>query len=178
MWQSGLGSANVGSATDWSSQVSSRSHSGHGGSARSRTRSRRFAKPVRHQSDGSSKRSKARDSARRSVTGFCSASARVRSTARSLSVEDEPAPACALSRSSRTTASSRASFRPFRSNSIIVARNPGEPYPVPDAPTPSKKARWCGPFYGGASRARTGDLLGAIQALSQLSYSPARANCS
>ncbi len=26
----------------------------------------------------------------------------------------------------------------------------------------------------GASRARTGDLLGAIQALSQLSYSPAR----
>src|SRR4249919_379109 len=27
-------------------------------------------------------------------------------------------------------------------------------------------------FFGGASRARTGDLLGAIQALSQLSYSP------
>ena len=26
----------------------------------------------------------------------------------------------------------------------------------------------------GASRARTGDLLGAIQALSQLSYSPAK----
>ncbi len=26
----------------------------------------------------------------------------------------------------------------------------------------------------GASRARTGDLLGAIQALSQLSYSPVR----
>src|SRR4051812_32668497 len=30
-------------------------------------------------------------------------------------------------------------------------------------------------FGDGASRARTGDLLGAIQALSQLSYSPARA---
>ena len=29
-------------------------------------------------------------------------------------------------------------------------------------------------FRGGASRARTGDLLGAIQALSQLSYSPER----
>ena len=28
----------------------------------------------------------------------------------------------------------------------------------------------------GASRARTGDLLGAIQALSQLSYSPAKAS--
>ncbi len=30
----------------------------------------------------------------------------------------------------------------------------------------------------GASRTRTGDLLGAIQALSQLSYSPAAAQCS
>jgi hypothetical protein len=29
-------------------------------------------------------------------------------------------------------------------------------------------------FLDGASRTRTGDLLGAIQALSQLSYSPAR----
>jgi hypothetical protein len=28
--------------------------------------------------------------------------------------------------------------------------------------------------FHGASRTRTGDLLGAIQALSQLSYSPAR----
>jgi hypothetical protein len=28
-------------------------------------------------------------------------------------------------------------------------------------------------FASGASRTRTGDLLGAIQALSQLSYSPA-----
>jgi hypothetical protein len=28
--------------------------------------------------------------------------------------------------------------------------------------------------FDGASRTRTGDLLGAIQALSQLSYSPAR----
>jgi hypothetical protein len=28
--------------------------------------------------------------------------------------------------------------------------------------------------FHGASRARTGDLLGAIQALSQLSYSPVR----
>ena len=31
---------------------------------------------------------------------------------------------------------------------------------------------------GGASRTRTGDLLGAIQALSQLSYSPAAAKSS
>jgi hypothetical protein len=29
------------------------------------------------------------------------------------------------------------------------------------------------PTFSGASRTRTGDLLGAIQALSQLSYSPA-----
>ncbi len=35
------------------------------------------------------------------------------------------------------------------------------------------KARVCRPFGDGASRTRTGDLLGAIQALSQLSYSPA-----
>jgi hypothetical protein len=42
----------------------------------------------------------------------------------------------------------------------------------------NEKARICGPFYDGASRARTGDLLGAIQALSQLSYSPGRADCS
>jgi hypothetical protein len=32
---------------------------------------------------------------------------------------------------------------------------------------------WPEEALGGASRARTGDLLGAIQALSQLSYSPA-----
>jgi hypothetical protein len=32
--------------------------------------------------------------------------------------------------------------------------------------------------FHGASRTRTGDLLGAIQALSQLSYSPARTKCS
>jgi hypothetical protein len=30
------------------------------------------------------------------------------------------------------------------------------------------------PMVSGASRTRTGDLLGAIQALSQLSYSPAK----
>ena len=42
-------------------------------------------------SGGSSRRSKARDSARRSVTGFCAERARVRITARSLRVEDEPA---------------------------------------------------------------------------------------
>jgi hypothetical protein len=37
----------------------------------------------------------------------------------------------------------------------------------------TKKARrHAAPFKGGASRTRTGDLLGAIQALSQLSYSP------
>ena len=36
----------------------------------------------------------------------------------------------------------------------------------------------CGSFSCGASRTRTGDLLGAIQALSQLSYSPGRAKCS
>jgi hypothetical protein len=35
------------------------------------------------------------------------------------------------------------------------------------------KGRNCRPFRDGASRTRTGDLLGAIQALSQLSYSPA-----
>ena len=35
------------------------------------------------------------------------------------------------------------------------------------------EARSCGPLRDGARRARTADLLGAIQALSQLSYSPA-----
>ena len=39
----------------------------------------------------------------------------------------------------------------------------------------TKKPRLNRGFSYGASRARTGDLLGAIQALSQLSYSPARA---
>jgi hypothetical protein len=34
-----------------------------------------------------------------------------------------------------------------------------------------------GSITDGASRTRTGDLLGAIQALSQLSYSPAAADC-
>jgi hypothetical protein len=38
---------------------------------------------------------------------------------------------------------------------------------------PIRKLPICGGFHG-ASRTRTGDLLGAIQALSQLSYSPAR----
>ena len=38
-----------------------------------------------------------------------------------------------------------------------------------------KRPAVCRPFDGGASRTRTGDLLGAIQALSQLSYSPGRA---
>ncbi len=33
-------------------------------------------------------------------------------------------------------------------------------------------------FLDGARRARTADLLGAIQALSQLSYSPGKADCS
>ena len=36
----------------------------------------------------------------------------------------------------------------------------------------------CSKFSDGASRTRTGDLLGAIQALSQLSYSPAEEKCS
>jgi hypothetical protein len=58
----------------------------------------------------SSRRSKARDSARRSVTCFCSERARVRITARSLRFEEEPASASALPRRSRTTDSSRASF--------------------------------------------------------------------
>src|SRR3954452_23878102 len=40
-------------------------------------------------------------------------------------------------------------------------------------PTPERRrARSRGPFGSGASRARTGDLLHAMQALSQLSYSP------
>src|SRR6266851_2809423 len=47
-------------------------------------------------------------------------------------------------------------------------------------PTPGNPRRCCAArlrrsWVNGASRARTGDLLGAIQALSQLSYSPAGA---
>jgi hypothetical protein len=44
-----------------------------------------------------------------------------------------------------------------------------------DFPHPKQNKKVC--FQGfpyGASRTRTGDLLGAIQALSHLSYSPAR----
>ena len=127
-WQSGLDSSNLGSAKDWLLPVPSHSPSSPGGYARSGRRSRRplsIARVSRHprsdQVGESSRRSKARDSARRSVTGFCSESARVRITARSLRVEDEPARASARCRSSRTTVCSRASFRPFRSNSIITA---------------------------------------------------------
>ena len=40
---------------------------------------------------------------------------------------------------------------------------------------PARTRPRAGTFRNGASRARTGDLLGAIQALSQLSYSPADA---
>jgi hypothetical protein len=66
-----------------------------------------------------SRRSSARASARRSVMGFRSESARSRMTARSLSVEDVPAPASAFARRVRMTLSSNATFRPLRSNSII-----------------------------------------------------------
>src|SRR5919204_6445459 len=47
-----------------------------------------------------------------------------------------------------------------------------------DADVENKRPAFAGLFGGGASRTRTGDLLGAIQALSQLSYSPERAKCS
>ena len=46
------------------------------------------------------------------------------------------------------------------------------------APEQQKRPRCRGLFFDGASRTRTGDLLGAIQALSQLSYSPAAGKCS
>ncbi len=46
--------------------------------------------------------------------------------------------------------------------------------PTRALPDQKSKARVCRPFTNGASRTRTGDLLGAIQALSQLSYSPER----
>ena len=135
LWQSGLDSLNLGSAKDWFLPVPSHSPSSPGGYARSGRRSRRplsIARGWRHppsdQVGNSSRRSKARDSARRSVTGLCSESARVRITARSLRVEDEPARASARSRSSRTTVSSRASFRPFRSKSIMAARTPTRLY--------------------------------------------------
>jgi hypothetical protein len=135
LWQSGLDSLNLGSAKDWFLPVPSHSPSSPGGYARSGRRSRRplsIARGWRHppsdQVGNSSRRSKARDSARRSVTGLCSESARVRITARSLRVEDEPARASARSRSSRTTVSSRASFRPFRSNSIMAAGTPTRLY--------------------------------------------------
>ena len=39
-------------------------------------------------------------------------------------------------------------------------------------PLESEVARLQGPFASGARRIRTADLLGAIQALCQLSYSP------
>src|SRR5438552_11574929 len=51
--------------------------------------------------------------------GLRSERARSRMTARSLSVEDVPAPASAFARRVRTTLSSNATFRPLRSNSII-----------------------------------------------------------
>ena len=135
LWQSGLDSLDLGSANDWLLPVPSHSHSSPGttrdqvGALGARCRSRAFGgSPRSDQIGDSSRRSKARDSARRSVTGLCSESARVRITARSLRVEDEPARASARSRSSRTTVSSRASFRPFRSNSIITPGTPTRLY--------------------------------------------------
>jgi hypothetical protein len=53
----------------------------------------------------------------------------------------------------------------------VIQASPGEL----DALKRETKLPVCRPFGDGASRTRTGDLLGAIQALSQLSYSPARA---
>ena len=60
--------------------------------------------------------------------------------------------------------------------SVVHASGPRKPFSSSgdDAQPPNekRKPRNCGAFCDGASRARTGDLLGAIQALSQLSYSP------
>ena len=48
------------------------------------------------------------------------------------------------------------------------------PPTTPKAQPPGGLGRFDLHQDGGASRTRTGDLLGAIQALSQLSYSPVR----
>jgi hypothetical protein len=135
LWQSGLDSLNLGSAKDWFLPVPSHrplrlgATRDQAGALGARRRSRAVGDtPPSDQVGDASRRSKARDSARRSVTSFCSESARVRITARSLRVEDEPARASARSRSSRTTVSSRASFRPFRSKSIMAAGTPTRLY--------------------------------------------------
>src|SRR4051794_20716581 len=49
----------------------------------------------------------------------------------------------------------------------------GSPQRGIDVGTSKRRSRWSRATWSGASRTRTGDLLGAIQALFQLSYSPA-----
>src|SRR3990170_3497041 len=49
---------------------------------------------------------------------------------------------------------------------------PGDPFASPTGSGPGRLQRPTWPVHG-ASRSRTDDLLGAIQALCQLSYSPA-----
>jgi hypothetical protein len=132
LWQSVRNRVSPGAAKDAYLQVPSRSRSSPGGYARSGRRSRRplsIAPRARRLSSDQvgrpSRRSKARDSARRSVTCFCSERARVRITGRSLRVEDEPAPASALLAGPVQRIRRGRAFRPFRSNSIIAAEPRG-----------------------------------------------------
>jgi hypothetical protein len=62
--------------------------------------------------------------------------------------------------------------RDHRANAAKLGRTTVEREPRPATGTEPCKAL-SRHFLSGASRTRTGDLLGAIQALSQLSYSPA-----
>ena len=65
-----------------------------------------------------------------------------------------------------------AAIRPIEQNDEFLGAQSDERSGLPDA-FPVKPSVY-GALGDGASRARTGDLLGAIQALSQLSYSPGR----
>ena len=101
-------------------------------------------------------RCSARASARRRVTGFRSVRARSRITARSFSVEDEPAADFAFARSLRTVVSSMVTLRPFRSKSIIAAepRPDFTPLRPPDMPRvgPDSTGPRIGEHRGGRER--------------------------
>src|SRR5947208_5615923 len=67
-------------------------------------------------------------------------------------------------------------LRPGHRTSALARASPSSSVATPPCGPGrgNRKPRRAGSSCDGASRARTGDLLGAIQALSQLSYSPER----
>src|SRR5439155_14317939 len=70
------------------------------------------------------------------------------------------------------------SFRPLADDLSVPRTQPTAALTGRAFSTIKRFSGFAGTVGNGASRTRTGDLLGAIQALSQLSYSPVRARAS